>query len=406
MIEKPDAVHQARAEAQHRLDTQGITVEPEMGGEVIAMRNGEIYDVEDGATPQQLEDIRLVGQPIFDRIEGEIPPGTLHYGGVATPKSLKDMPGSVELLVRLAPKGIEQKALLEFGDPETFGEGATPEFDKQAGVQYRAPHFDNEGANLVVHVRGYIETLPNGEKAFHVFELQSDWAQQQRQLIDELTKKQAKLLSHSSWRFGDTQVFEEQLKELGWVDRGLVGEDLSKDVTQFVNSHAVEFADKFKVGAPSHPILEATNSLGLKAAIQHAKEVGATKVILSDAETAMMTEGHDRVRPGELVPLNENNVTLAKELELKGLQNLRENLSREELSNFPRPTVMQLARGENVGLGLEPQQADVLRKLGFELEKVPISQEKGMRLNYDQVLPSAMEKLTGDKGQDVDLGTT
>jgi hypothetical protein len=34
--------------------------------------------------------------------------------------------------------------------------------------------------------------------------------------------------------------------------------------------------------------------------------------------------------------------------------------------------------------------------------KVP--QEGGMRLHYDQTLPSAMRKLTGDKGQYVDLG--
>jgi hypothetical protein len=33
-----------------------------------------------------------------------------------------------------------------------------------------------------------------------------------------------------------------------------------------------------------------------------------------------------------------------------------------------------------------------------------ITQEKGMRLHYDQTLPKIMEELTGEKGKVVDFG--
>jgi hypothetical protein len=41
------------------------------------------------------------------------------------------------------------------------------------------------------------------------------------------------------------------------------------------------------------PLLSHYERLALKAAIDHARSEGATKIAISDAETAMMTEGHD-----------------------------------------------------------------------------------------------------------------
>ena len=45
---------------------------------------------------------------------------------------------------------------------------------------YSAPHFHGYNANLAAHTRTNIRELPNGEKAYHVEEIQSDWAQNGR----------------------------------------------------------------------------------------------------------------------------------------------------------------------------------------------------------------------------------
>lgn len=89
-----------------------------------------------------------------------------------------------------------------------------------------------------------------------------------------------------------------------------------------------------------HPLNKVYETLALKAAIQHAQEIGADAIILSDGETAMMTEGHDKVG--------------------QGVRMVDEN--------------------------------------GKQIEVRP-SQEAGMRLHYDITLPSALAKLTGEKGE-------
>jgi hypothetical protein len=86
-------------------------------------------------------------------------------------------------------------------------------------------HFPNRN-NIIGFGRSYTETLPNGQKATFLFEVQSDWA----------TK-------------GETNV---------------------------------------------EPLLAAYETLVLKAAISDAISRGQNYVVLPDAETAMMTEGHDR----------------------------------------------------------------------------------------------------------------
>ena len=44
---------------------------------------------------------------------------------------------------------------------------------------------------------------------------------------------------------------------------------------------------------PPHPLLDLSSALSLKAAIREAQKRGVTKMVISDGESAMMTEGHD-----------------------------------------------------------------------------------------------------------------
>lgn len=157
-------------------------------------------------------------------------------------------------------------------------------------VLYRGPHFGDSDVNVVASIRGYFTRLASGEKAFFPFEIQSDWGQ-----------RKAK----------DAAVNEEG-RRLGYNDR----------VT----------AD--------HPLLRSYETLALKTAIKHALENGATKIVLPDSKTAMMTEKHDLYA--------------------------------------------------------------IVDEYGKAREK--LKQEDGMRQHYDNSIPAIASRLTGDSGHLVDLG--
>lgn len=227
------------------------------------------------------------------------------------PKPESQMPGYVEGLVRLpesAPK-LEKYTGRQIGDT----------------AQYRGPHFGSEDTNVLAFYRGYEETLPDGEKAFHVIEVQSDWGQARRKNVPD--------------------------EEASHYQRGM------------------------GLSVQDHPLLKVYETLALKAAIQHAKEIGATKVILSDAETAMMTEGHDAQS--------------------------RVLADAEKTEFFNKASAENVANNQGSGIKGEVYQDGNIWRVKFPLEP---TQSKGMRLHYDQTLPSAMEKLTGEKGESVGLG--
>jgi len=221
--------------------------------------------------------------------------GITRFSSIA-PKAERDMPGYVEGLVRVPRETFQVRDTENrmFKDP-----------------LYNGPHFGSEDTNVVGFFRGYMETLPSGETAFHVIEVQSDWGQtvqrENRNLQNDASTQQLRdLLSRAT----ELHLPADEVARLqGVLDN--------------------------KKSSSDHPLLSAYEELALKAAIKHARENGATKLILSDAETAMMSEMHD----------------------VAG--NLTEG----------RP-----------------------------------SQEKGMRLHYDTTLPSLLRKISGDKGQRVDLG--
>jgi hypothetical protein len=59
------------------------------------------------------------------------------------------------------------------------GTGAIVESAKRQTL-FSAPHFAGHDKNLAAHTRNNVRELPNGEKAYHVEEIQSDWAQKGR----------------------------------------------------------------------------------------------------------------------------------------------------------------------------------------------------------------------------------
>lgn len=273
------------AEAQHSLEGRGIIPVYFEGKPTGQFRLGnQTLKVSDFEGSDRTYAETFLNN--FSHAQKESDAATGRYG--VEPKELKDMPGAVDILVRI-PSSVEQtnRANAEFDltkpEPGSIKPNERP--------LYAGPHFGKEDRNVLASVRGYVETLPTGEKVFHVFEVQSDWGQSQAKI-------------------------REQSKEHG----------------------------KYVGNPQDHPLLAVYEQLALKAAIAHAREIGAKYVALSDAETAMMTEGHDRFAHEDIDRLSSNDGT------------------------------------------------------------AQIAQEPGMRAAYDVRLPNAMEKLTGEKGKPVEFG--
>ncbi len=128
--------------------------------------------------------------------------------------------------------------------------------------------------------------------------------------------------------------------------------------------------ESYKSDGDNHPLLRDYNRLILKAAIEQARKEGATHIMVSDAETAMMTEGHDL----------QNNV----------------------IGNY--------ATEEEAFRVAKQDPSFYIQKRGSEAKPIyyvktrELAQEPGMRLNYDTILPKIAEELTGSKGEKTSLG--
>lgn len=183
-----------------------------------------------------------------------------------------------------------------------------------------------------------------GEKVMFVGEAQSRWSQERRKNTpNSATPKQP-----FGWlvKFNDPDV---PPMHLGGV---------IKTVEEALAYAQKEHTDR---KYPPHATLPIHQNLILKAVIKEAQKQGISKVAVSDGETAMMTEGHDKIRTGQEWP---------------DTPEVRERLTRA---------------------GIE----FVVTSAGYLTP--PPSQNKGMRLAYDTTMPSIMKKLVGE-GKMEDFG--
>lgn len=184
------------------------------------------------------------------------------------------------------------------------------------------PRFESSHSfppNTLAFWRGYMEHMADGKKVFHVIEAQTDVVQE--------------------------------------IRTGVYGVSGHPELGEFKSKKDALYASR-----QIHPLTTHYERLALKSAIEHAKVEGADAIAISDAETAMMTEGHDRR-------------TAAQGLNFDEYRNL-------DLIDRP----IEITRTE------------------WERKQKEIPQEKGMRLHYDQTLPKIAEELTGKKGEKVEFG--
>ena len=300
------------------------------------------------------------------------------------PRPVEEMEGPVELLVRV-PFGQRQGLNAELVGNSVSGfmfvgdgfKQKSPLFKTQQEAeqwykrnpQWTGGHHGESGYNALGFVRANVETLPDGKKVLHLFEVQSDWVQKVRR-EQEASKRMAQERQEHPERFGRLQT-------------------------------------------PDHPLLADSNRLTLKAAIQYAMDNGLDGIAISDADTAMITEGHDAAAalisqssPAKLyAEINANQFGVDTEEQVKALYGddwqagtfVEFYRNGRNFLRIDKPSVHRNSRDRAL--------AEELAMAGYgQKEGAYIPQEGGMRLNYDQQLPKIARELTGYEGERVSFG--
>ena len=361
-----------------------------------------------------------------------LPQNQVKWRGI-TPKS--NMRGYIESLIQLVRKRIPQ---LDSG--HTVDEAPL----------HVGRHFDKD-ANTIAFYRAYVEEHPDGTKSLHVIEVQSDWMKAIRDAnefrvdyikkaneeIDSalegakdlmiikspatddtpalatgmLLKDDGKAHSAPAHMFDALRTFATELPAGKHPITPELKARLKEESQAKINTraNAVSMGD-----VKNHPLLKGYETMALKAAIQHAKDVGATKLIISDGNTAMLTERHDRLPPS--LPMEPEEI-VRRINELKYPNIVAEILDPDQRT-FGHTNKVLSIRSEmgtthekiTPGNAYDMHQtawelgADKLMKVFPELASLEPDQAKGMRLHYDVLLPRIMKALTGDAGTPIDLG--
>ena len=204
-------------------------------------------------------------------------------------------------------------------------------------------------------------------------------------------------------REGTTQWIPDKLHEnipntVGWAMVQPVMNPLNGKPAWFVaelQSRWAQIQKDFK--SKGTVLLDIHQPLVLKAVIAEAKKEGIESVIVSDAETAMMTEQHDN--PNNLViTTGTYNVPGVGTYVVYDFESMFEKsvIFYEEVED-PNNSAGKLIKSYN-------REFAALEKFAKENNLKVIKQEKGMRVAYDTTLPSEMKRITGREGIHVDLG--
>jgi hypothetical protein len=268
---------------------------------------------------------------------------------------------------------------------------------------YSSGHMGPYGENAIGWVRGYLKTMPDGSKLFHSFELQSDFAQDISKARKAIKEGDVRAESEGlSFRSGNFEIFiHKDDIAMGKGDYFKTQEGVAE-----ARARAGELAEKY-IGATTSKakaLIRDYETILLKATIDQAIKLGAKKVALSDPETVLLTEGHDRAARSVLNPTPEN---------IKVLERLiAQSYTKEsQLSSILEPIKSAFDNGKSISVielsrisaGMSAELLTAIQNAGFKPSR-EIKQAKGMRASYGEKLPSIMERITGYKGERVTLG--
>ena len=306
-------------------------------------------------------------------------------------------------------------------------------------VKFTSQHYNGDVAeNQLAFVRGGIHEYQKGNKLpdgtiaqdvtriFEVWEVQSDWAGKVANVggvTQEELDKLEKINNENDEHYGKVSMLYQESLERKKDDRDGFPtlNDVNDAYNNWFNSNAA-FKEAQRKQQTS-PLLKYWESLALKAAVNHAQKQGATNIIVSDAETAMMTEGHDNVNYldnnvddnqiiekyplGYLIPIGKDgNVTATIAWSSKDIirEDTGETVASLGMGNRLIISGVQTLRNP----GLEPRLKEIFGD-NLKLDKIEAvysrpAEEKGMRAAYDERVPNGLSKLSGSKGKKVTVG--
>lgn len=320
------------------------------------------------------------------------------------PKPLARMPGAVDLLVRIP---LDQSSAEEV----LSDAGIMP-----SRVMFRAGHYGTMDKNIVSWVRGYFEALPNGDKVFFISELQGDWPQLYGKFVDAAKTGKVRALPSTpsqSW------VFDLSTPKINLVVESTDLPGMDKDqAVAWVRANP-EKAAQFGQKTPSF-VAQYYQQLAFKAAIKHAIDNGAKHIAFSDAETAMLTEQHDQLARMIQHPEGKVQEGSKGDDEFGYYYDDESKGGRYNIVPAPEGVYAKVVRqfaGDSFIVRIDKPESNHkhYREYAREIaELYPnglpppgtrlISQEKGMRLNYDQSGPGILKSLTGYDGEMAGFG--
>jgi Fe-S cluster biosynthesis and repair protein YggX len=377
--------------AQHQVETLGFKpiVDETAGYRYMGLRKngkdyveqgGYVYEYEEGpgvkSITHKLSDLPKEVQNYFNK------KAEYEQWGTREPDQLSD--------AATGRYGVEPIEVGEMDDPVDIlvrvpRRELTPEQTGNTGLRmedplYRGPHFGASDVNVIASIRGYFKTLADGSRAFFPFEVQSDWGQSVSKELQRLSESLAEDFNiHEKRKF--SEVGHKDSAWQSWLKRKypeLVNEIVDRKNVKHQKVFKEFRADFHHEKQPtSHPLLASYETLAIKAAIQHALENGATKIVFPDSKTAMMIEGHDKYRQAGHMRIDHPNTDGSGNRQYK-VTNTRSGQYRM-FDSYDQARDYADAQGE-------------------------ISQEAGMVQHYDRNIPAIISRLTGDKGTLVDLG--
>jgi hypothetical protein len=454
----PEAVSEARREAarlSHEMDTEhpgwrqfvtdeeGAYYEPaELPDDTLSRFSTEFAD--DYAAWLRAA---LDADPDYGVKETES--ATARYTMV-NPKPLDQMEDAADVMVEEPSGGSNWVTEDESGG--TMDSPFIREQRAKANIKYSEDiHFPTR-KNVIGFARTYVETLPDGTKALHVFEVQSDWAARKRQELEDIPgnlkdERSALLFGEDITRIevseeGPNMFWVKQFAgnsevEASYYDHEPTLDEVRKDNDKWIADYLKdsEATQRANIDATSNPYLPAFESLALKAAIQRARSLGIDKLVISDAETAMMTEKHDRNATSLAFRSSSSNRTApitAGEYGLRGsdgaivvYDSLEQAQKAVGLSRGPGPKVDQVT-AQDLAVRRPTQEPGMLAsydpRTSYHVKEVgnkesiywsynkEHAEERARQHGNAKVVAQTgrthgiMRKLTGDKGVPVDMG--
>ncbi len=214
------------------------------------------------------------------------------------------------------------------------------------------------------------------EKVFRVDEVQSDSAKRSARL----EKDRQTLLAYVGKPVGELPAATQE--GLFWKISAF--ETITKDMIYGLLDKGI------------NPLLADYENIGLKTAIQKARENGATKLFLPDSNTAMMTEGHDQYRQDHV------QATASSKEEAERIKAQAEDTLGADAYNILQENGQWVVRSKTEGGGFDLSNFE--KQLGFKQVKRQPKEAPGMIEAYDVRLPNKAKKVLGKPIGRGDLG--